>query len=320
MFLTLIKCLCYINPYLLYVFAAMLFITSWKRIRVIILLYCMMSTYDMITSLCMKLGLYLHAALQSFAYLGSYVLEFVNNQTQSVGKTGGDTFPHSFTPLLSFTLVLMAFENFEYLWDAQTITLLLFCLLNGFWVLFRVKHVVKNIVQRPALGLDSSEWLGVWDSMGKCLGQWASPVSLKLTPEQVQNPDKLVKYLQKVCCHPGNSRETQITAMCWSLAHAYRALFNLIQCPKGERGQNEAAGTATGAAPLAGPAAPPAPAPAAAITTELNNRSVPVAVTPVKPQKDTKKADRSGKDNNEPGSLWEIETEIITRSLSLSYL
>jgi len=59
----------------------------------------------------MKLGLYLLAALQSFPYLGSYVLEFVNNQTQSVGKTEGDTFPYCFTPPLSFRLVLMAFEN-----------------------------------------------------------------------------------------------------------------------------------------------------------------------------------------------------------------
>jgi len=98
MFLTLIKCLCYINPYLLYVFAAMLFITLGKRIRMMILLYCMISTYDMITSLCMKLGLYLHVALRSFQYLRSYLLEFVNNQTQSVGKTGGDTSPHSFAP------------------------------------------------------------------------------------------------------------------------------------------------------------------------------------------------------------------------------
>jgi len=48
----------------------------------------------------MKLGLYLHAALRSFPYLGSYVLEFMNNQTQSVGKTEGDTFPHSFAPPL----------------------------------------------------------------------------------------------------------------------------------------------------------------------------------------------------------------------------
>jgi len=65
-----------------------------------------------------------------------------------VGKTGGDTFPHSFTPPLSFRLVLMAFENFEYPWDAQASTLLLFCLLNGLQVLIRVKQVVNNIVQR----------------------------------------------------------------------------------------------------------------------------------------------------------------------------
>jgi len=156
----------------------------------------------------MKLGLYLHAALWSFPYLGSYVLEFVNNQTQSVGKTEGDTSPHSFTPPPSLRLVLMAFENFEYPWDAQASILLLLCLLNGFWVLFRVKQVSKNIMQRPAPVLDSCEWLGVWDSMGKYLGQWAPPVFFKITPEQIQNPDNLVKYLKKVCCHPGNSRET----------------------------------------------------------------------------------------------------------------
>ena len=84
----------------------------------------MILTYDMITSLCMKFGLYLHAALQSFPYLGSYVLEFVNNRTQSVGKTGGNTFPNLSPPTLSFRLVLKAFENFEYPWDAQVSTLL----------------------------------------------------------------------------------------------------------------------------------------------------------------------------------------------------
>ena len=113
MLLTLIRWLWYLNPYLLYVFVAVLFITSGKKIRMTILLYCVISTYDMITSLCMKLGLYLHAALQSFSYLRSYVLEFVNNQTKSVGKTEGDTFPHSFAPPVSLRLVLMAFENFK---------------------------------------------------------------------------------------------------------------------------------------------------------------------------------------------------------------
>jgi len=152
----------------------------------------------MTTSLGMKLGLYLCATLWSFPDLGCYLSEFINNRTHSVGKTGGDAFPHSFTPPLPFRLVLNVFENFEYPWDAQASTLLLFCLLSGFQVLFRVKQVVKNIAQRPAPGLDSYECLGVWDSMGKYLGQWEPPVFLKLTPEQVQNPDKLVKYLEKL--------------------------------------------------------------------------------------------------------------------------
>jgi len=98
MFLSFIRWLWFLNPYLLYLFPVVLFIIAGKRISIMILLYCTMSTYDMIASLCMKLGLYLHAALRSFPYLGPYVLEFVNNQTQSVGKTEGDTFPHSFTP------------------------------------------------------------------------------------------------------------------------------------------------------------------------------------------------------------------------------
>jgi len=98
MFLCFIRWLWFLNPYLLYLFPVVLFIITGKRIRIMILLYCTLSTYDMITSLCMKLGLYLHAALRSFPYLGSYVLELVNNQTQSVGKTEGDIFPQSFAP------------------------------------------------------------------------------------------------------------------------------------------------------------------------------------------------------------------------------
>ena len=37
----------------------------------------------------------------------------------------------------------------------------------------------------------------------------------------------------------------QITAMCWGLAHAYRAsLFNIIQCSQGKERENEPMGTA----------------------------------------------------------------------------
>lgn len=64
--------------------------------------------------------------------------------------------------------------------------------------------------------------------MGRFLRQWAPPVFLNLTPEQLQNLEKLVKYLEKMCCHPGNSRETQITATCQGQAYEQ---FNTIQRP-----------------------------------------------------------------------------------------
>ena len=79
----------YVNYYLHYVFPAVMFITSGRGIRTIILLYWVMSAYDMITSLVMRLGWYLYAALLSCLYLGRLLLEFISNCTQSMGKTGG---------------------------------------------------------------------------------------------------------------------------------------------------------------------------------------------------------------------------------------
>jgi len=54
-----------------------------------------------------------------------------------MGKTGRDAFPHSFTLPLSFRL------------DATASRLLLFCLLNGFQVLFRVKLLKTSLTDLP---------------------------------------------------------------------------------------------------------------------------------------------------------------------------
>jgi len=56
------------------------------------------------------------------------------------------------------------------------------------------------------------------------------------------------------------------------------------------------------------------------MAAEHNDQPVPAAVAPVKIKKDAKRADRSGRDDNKPGASREIETEIITRSLSLREL
>jgi len=89
-------------------------------------------------------------------------------------------------------------------------------------------------------------------------------------------------------------------------------------------GTTAAAATGVVLASPAGTAVPTAPAPAtvpaADIVAEPNDQPVPVAVAPVKLKKDAKRADRSRRDDNEPGSSREIETEIITWSLSLGEL
>jgi len=42
--------------FLLYIFPMVMFVTSGKMIRIIILVYCVISTYDMMTSLAIKLS------------------------------------------------------------------------------------------------------------------------------------------------------------------------------------------------------------------------------------------------------------------------
>lgn len=98
----------------------------------------------------------------------------------------------------------------------------LLCLLNALHILLKIKLLFKSTTQRSALRMDSYEWQEVWDRMDKYQGQWAPPVFWNFTPENVQNPEKLLKYCEKVFCDPVNSRETQITgtqcAGAWSMS------------------------------------------------------------------------------------------------------
>ncbi|GAB0208349.1 mitochondrial enolase superfamily member 1 [Grus japonensis] len=56
------------------------------------------------------------------------------------------------------------------------------------------------------------------------------------TPEQLQDPDKVVEYLKGKCC--GYSKEAQLTALCWALATIYQILLDSRQCHQGEEREN----------------------------------------------------------------------------------
>ncbi|KAM9590490.1 uncharacterized protein ACIBXB_005749 [Morphnus guianensis] len=344
----------FVSSYVLYVLPVVTFLTSGRVIGIIILLYWAMSTYEMITSLVMRLSWYLYEAVISFPYFGHLLSDFIGNYTQSMGKLGGDASPRLFASFLSFRLITTAFENFEYPWDAQASVLLVLCLLNMFQVLFRAtKRLFKSTTQRSAPKLDIHGWHGMWEDMGRYLENFSPPVAWKFTPEQLQNPHEVVEYLKGKCC--GYSRDAQLTALCWALASIYQTLLDIMQHPQGKKGekrenrttgtvatqtpttgtvvtQTPTTGTVATQTPTTGTVATPTPTtdtvatptPVTDTAAKPENQPVPVSVAPVQKKKHTKKSVRLVRDEDEPGSSREqeeeAEPEIITRSLSLSEL
>ncbi|GAB0208007.1 ubiquitin carboxyl-terminal hydrolase 4 [Grus japonensis] len=140
------------------------------------------------------------------------------------------------------------------------------------------------------------------------------------TPEQLEDPDKMVDYLKEKCC--GDSKETQLTALSWALATIYQTLLDSRQRhPEGER-ENRPTGTVDTQTPATGPAA--AQAPATGTVAEPKDQPIPVSVAPIHKKKYTRKSVGLVQEDDEPGPSREQEEEpepeVITRSLSLSEL
>ncbi|GAB0189115.1 hypothetical protein GRJ2_001376800 [Grus japonensis] len=128
------------------------------------------------------------------------------------------------------------------------------------------------------------------------------------TPEQLQDPEKMVEHLKGKCS--GDSKETQLNALCWALATIYPTLLDSRQHhPEGESGPTGTAATQT---------------PATGTAAEPKDQPISVSVAPIHKKKYTKKLVRLVRDDNEPGPSREQEEEpepeVITRSLSLSEL
>ncbi|XP_071886614.1 uncharacterized protein [Anas platyrhynchos] len=152
---------------------------------------------------------------------------FFAPSSQSVNNIGGGAF--FFSPC---GLITAAFEYFGYPWS--DIILLLLVLVFVFFP--KVKQFIKNIIQGPVPRQSSCGGQGVCGDLGRYLSQFSPPMVRNFTPEQVQNPRKLVECLKDVCPDPGNTRELhQLAALCWGLAYAYQMSINIAQHPQGDR-------------------------------------------------------------------------------------
>lgn len=122
------------------------------------------------------------------------------------------------------------------------------------WICFRFCLRLNNYLQICPRDL-SWGWIvecwGTWDGMGRYLKQWAPLMIWNIIPEWLQNFEKKNSKDNWNRC-AGNSRDAQITAMCWGLASVYWTLFNAVQHPKGK----ETAGSGDN---TAGPAIAPTP-------------------------------------------------------------
>lgn len=177
--------------YLLYMISIALFTISGGWIQANIFLYSIKLVGKLI----------LYSVLQSSLYFGNCILETINTFTLYFVSSGSQA---------------MGERN-------ENGMLLLLCPLNIFKILFKVKQVFINILLIWDLPCSwTAEWQAVWDDIGMYLKQY---------PELLQNPEKLVNYVENVYCHLGSSGETQITAMCWCLTHAYSALFSSVEHP-----------------------------------------------------------------------------------------
>lgn len=69
--------------------------------------------------------------------------------------------------------------------------------------------------------------MGVWEEIGQVLKEFYPPVVWKLPSDQMQIPSKIAECLKEH--HSVNSRDGQLTAVCWTLANAYRTMVLTLQ-------------------------------------------------------------------------------------------
>lgn len=109
----------------------------------------------------------------------------------------------------------------------------------------------------------------------------------------MQNADKLVKCLEQGCFQPKNSQESEISVLCWGLAHAHRDLLITVQSAQE---QEQISGSTDKAA-----AAP-------------ENHPVPGSVTSVWIKRQARKSAHLEKGEDKPRSSGqqEEEPEVVT--------
>ncbi|XP_039414774.1 ubiquitin carboxyl-terminal hydrolase 4 isoform X3 [Corvus cornix cornix] len=199
-------------------------------------------------------------------------------------------------------VVLIEVKNEDGTWPGQH------CLAN----FSRIRaHISRVTAKTPDPAVENPEWCGEWEDMGQILKKFSDPVVCNFSPEQVQKPAEVAKYLKEK--YNDNSNKKKLIAICWALAYAYRTL----QQVKVEGQEDESAKPAD--TPVTQTAAKPDSQP------KPDGGSKPLTVAPVTRKKHTTKTDCPAKDDDDDAGegtskpSTDSGTETITESMSIKH-
>lgn len=220
---------------------------------------------------------------------GSLFWEFISNCTQTVRGGGvGVSLPFKFDRL--------SFENVQFPLDVKETTFLVFLvfyLVSFLYVVHSLSRIRAQIsrttAETPDPEVENPEWCGEWEDIGQILKKFSDPMVCNFSPEQVQKPAEVAKYLKEK--YNNNSNENKLLAICWALAYAYRTL----QQVRVERQEDKSAKPAD--TPVTQAAATPDSKP------KPDGESKPLTVAPVTRKKHTTKTDCPVKDDDDGGEV-----------------
>lgn len=170
-----------------------------------------------------KFATLLYGAIGMYIHLKT-LMEIPTWYLHTVWYTTPEGVPNSTEIVVFIQSPILSFESFMWLLNAHPMFMMILVSVSlNILLIISLSICIFNILRKPSPKPENTEWQGVWRVLEETLETWTSSVSCDFTPEHLQDPDSLGRYLRQGCYGSGRYDEALII---WGLANDYRALFN----------------------------------------------------------------------------------------------
>ncbi|XP_040511138.1 uncharacterized protein LOC121108185 [Gallus gallus] len=195
--------------------------TYWPIINVMISCCGIVFIYNQIRALMEKPAWYLYATWYNLNF-DTYIPDGIANFTSNYIPDGIANFTNTmmFKPVSRLSSQFVTrFSNAELV---VMLVVILVCMLSIF---LNVLLSIRVMWMTSPPKSENADWQGTWRGLGKILEPRGPALSWDFTLEHLWDPEKLSQYLSRGWCSLDRSKERRLI---WSLACAYRSLYNTI--------------------------------------------------------------------------------------------